>query len=69
MHMKNNPKFIEMMEGGYGRFSQYELWCILSNLNELHINTIYTQQLVDGSFVCTVDEPTVRYYKKEKSLI
>lgn len=55
-----------MMEGGYGRFSQYELWHIMSNLNELHINTIYTQQLVDGSFVCTVDEPTVRVYLEEK---
>lgn len=69
MYMKNNPKFIEMMKGGYGRFSQYELWHIMSHLNEFHINTICTQQLVDGSFICAVDEPTVRYYLKEEGQI
>lgn len=69
MHMKNNPKFIEMMKGGCGRFSRYELWCIMNNLNELHINTIYTQQLVDGSFICAVDEVTVKYYLEEEGQI
>ena len=65
MYMKNNPKFVEMMRGGYGRFTLHEMWTIMTNLNELHINTIYTQQLVDGTFICTVDKPTVDYYKKE----
>ena len=65
MYMKNNQKFIEMMNGGYGRFNLNEMWTIMTNLNVLHINTIYTQQLVDGTFVCTVDKPTVDYYKKE----
>lgn len=62
MYMRNNPKFIEMMNGGYGRFSLHEMWAIMTNLNELHINTIYTQQLVDGTFICAVDRPTVDYY-------
>ena len=69
MYMKSNPKFIEMMKGGYARFSQYELWNIMINLNEFRINTIYTQQLVDGTFICAVDEPTVRYYLKEEGQI
>lgn len=69
MYMRNNPKFIEMMNGGYGRFSLHEMWAIMTNLNELHINTIYIQQLVDGTFICSVDRPTVDYYKEEEGQI
>ena len=69
MYMKNNPKFIEMMNGGYGRFNLNEMWAIMTNLNELHINTIYTQQFVDGTFICAVDRPTVNYYRKEEGQI
>ena len=69
MHMKNNPKFIEMMNGGYGRFNLNEMCAIMTNLNELHINTIYVQQFVDGTFICAVDRPTVNYYLKEEGQI
>lgn len=69
MYMRNNPMFIEMMNGGYGRFNLNEMWTIMTNLNVLHINTIYTQQLVDGTFICTVDKPTVDYYKEEEGQI
>lgn len=61
--MKNNKEFIEMMEGGFGEFSAYEVWFILMNLNNLEINTLNVQQNFDGSFYCKVDEATVRYYK------
>ena len=64
MHMKNNKEFIEMMSGGFGEFSAYEVWFILTNLNQLGINTLYTQQNFDGSFYCTVDKLTVKRYKE-----
>jgi hypothetical protein len=67
--MKNNPEFIEMMKGRYGRFTLCEMWAIMTNLNELHINTIYVQQFCDGSFICAVDKPTVNYYLKEEGQI
>ena len=64
MHMKDNKNFIEMMEGGFGEFSPYEVWFILTNLNNLGINTLHTQQSIDGTFYCSVDEATVRAYRK-----
>ena len=64
MHMENNKEFIEMMSGGFGEFSAYEVWFILTNLNQLGINILYTQQNFDGSFYCTVDKPTVKRYKE-----
>jgi hypothetical protein len=62
--MENNKEFIEMMNGGFGEFSAYEVWFILMNLNQLGINTLYTQQNLDGSFYCTVDKFTVKRYKE-----
>jgi hypothetical protein len=41
--MKNNKEFIEMMEGGFGEFSAYEVWFVLMNLNNLGINTLNVQ--------------------------
>lgn len=64
MHMKNNKEFIEMMRGGFGEFNAYEVWFILTNLNNLGINTLHTQQNFDGSFYCSVDEVTVRAYRE-----
>ena len=66
MHMKNNEEFIEMMEGGFGEFSAYEVWFILTNLNNLGINTLRAQQNLDGSFYCTVDKATVKAYMANK---
>ena len=51
MYMERNKKFIEMMNGGFGEFTQYELWTILTNQHELNINTIITQKLDNGKFV------------------
>ena len=64
--MENNKEFIEMMEGGFGEFSAYEIWFILTNLNNLRINTLRAQQNFDGTFYCSVDEATVRAYKENK---
>lgn len=69
MYMKNNKEFIDMMNGGYGRFSLYEMWAIITNLNKFHINTFYIQQFIDGTFICAVDRPTVDYYKNEEGQI
>ena len=55
-----------MMNGGYGYFTQYELWSILTNLNKLKINTISIQKTNDFEFVCVVDNPTIWCYKKEQ---
>ena len=66
MHMKNNKEFIEMMSGGFGEFSEYEVWFIMTNLNQLGINTLYTQQNLDGSFYCMVDKATVKTYMANK---
>ena len=62
MYMKDNKEFIAMMKGYFGEFTAYELWAILTNLNDLGINTLYTQQTLDGTFYCTVDKFTVRRY-------
>lgn len=64
MHMKDNKEFIEMMSGGFGEFSEYEVWFIMTNLNQLGINTLYTQQNLDGSFYCMVDKATVKKYRE-----
>ena len=64
MHMKDNKNFIEMMEGGFGEFSAYEVWFILTNLNNLGINTLRAQQNFDETFYCSVDEATVRAYRE-----
>ena len=69
MYMKNNKEFIDMMNGGYGRFSLHEMWAIMTNLNKFHINTFYIQQFIDGTFICAVDRPTVDYYKNEEGQI
>ena len=64
MHMENNKEFIAMMNGYFGEFSAYEVWFILTNMNNLGINTLRTQQNFDGTFYCTVDEFTVKAYKE-----
>ena len=69
MIMKSDHRFREMMSGRCARFTQEEMWEIMTHLNELYINTIYVQQFVDGTFICAVDRPTVNYYLKEESQI
>ena len=64
MHMKDNKEFIAMMNGYFGEFSAYEVWFILTNMNNLGINTLRMQQNFDGTFYCTVDELTVKAYKE-----
>lgn len=60
--MKNNPKYIRMMMGDFGNFTQQELWQILLYQNELGINTLMIQQMTDGAFICRVDNLTVNRY-------
>lgn len=64
MHMKDNKEFIAMMNGYFGEFSAYEVWFILTNMNNLGINTLRVQQNFDETFYCTVDELTVKKYKE-----
>ena len=60
--MKDNPKYIRMMMGDFGNFTQQELWQILLHQNELGINTLMVQQMIDGAFICRVDIQTVNCY-------
>jgi hypothetical protein len=69
MIMKSDHRFREMMSGQCARFTQEEMWEIMTHLNELYINTIYVQQFVDGTFICAVDRSTVNYYLKEEGQI
>ena len=62
MYMKNNPKYIRMMMGDFGNFTQQELWQILLYQNELGINTLMIQQMADGAFICRVDNQSVNRY-------
>lgn len=62
MYMKDNPKYIRMMMGDFGNFTQHELWQILLHQNELGINTLMIQQMTDGAFICRVDNLTVNRY-------
>ena len=62
MYMKDNPKYIRMMMGDFGNFTQQELWQILLYQNELGINTLMIQQMTDGAFICRVDNLTVNRY-------
>ena len=64
--MKNNSKYIRMMMGDFGNFTQQELWQILLHQNELGINTLMIQQMTDGAFICRVDNQTVNRYLWEK---
>ena len=66
--MKNNPKYIRMMKGDFGNFTQHELWQILLHQNELRINTLMIQQMVDGAFICRVDNQTISRYFLEGNL-
>ena len=67
--MKNNPKYIRMMMGDFGNFTQHELWQILLHQNKLGINTLMVQQMTDDTFICRVDSLTInRYLLEEKSI-
>ena len=66
--MKNNPKYVRMMMGDFGNFTQQELWQILLYQNELGINTLMIQQMADGAFICRVDIQTVNRYLLENNL-
>ena len=63
MYIEHNPEFIEMMNGGFGRFNQYELWTIISNQNNLHINILKIQQTIDKTYICKVDDITAITYR------
>lgn len=66
MYMRNNKEFEEMMFGGFGIFTQQELWQVLLNFNELGINTLNVQKHIDGKFIATVDNLTIYAYRKER---
>lgn len=67
MHMQDNLEFIDMMYGGFGQFTQYELWSILLYQNELGINTLKIKKLSNGNFICIVDKNTSKEYLKQKA--
>lgn len=67
MHMQDNLEFIDMMCGGFGQFTQYELWTILLHQHELCINTLKIQKLSNGNFICLVDENTSKAYLKKEA--
>ena len=62
MYMRNNPEFIDMMRGYFGKFTHHQLWQILLNQKELGINTISVQKMSCGDFICKVDKETVLEY-------
>lgn len=62
MYMKNNEEFQKMMRGHFGKFTQYELWTIITNQNSLKINTLKIQQHSDSYYYCDVDKLTVAEY-------
>lgn len=68
MYIEHNPEFIEMMNGGFGEFNQYELWTIISNQNDLHINVLKTQQAIDKTYICKVDDITARTYRDRRKV-
>lgn len=68
MYMEQNKNFIEMMNGGFGEFTQHELWTILTNLNELNINTIKVQKTVEDKFICIVDRLTIERYSRRSQI-
>ena len=68
MYIERNPEFIEMMNGGFGEFNQYELWTIISNQNDLHINVLKTQQTIDKTYICKVDDITAKTYRNRRKV-
>ena len=50
------------MKGDFGNFTQQELWQILLHQNELGINTLKVQQMINGAFICRVDNLSVNRY-------
>ena len=68
MYIERNPEFIEMMNGGFGEFNQYELWTIISNQKDLHINVLKTQQTIDKTYICKVDDITARTYRDKRKV-
>ena len=68
MYIERNPEFIKMMNGGFGEFNQYELWTIISNQNDLHINVLKTQQTIDKTYICKVDDITARTYRDKRKV-
>ena len=57
-----------MMNGGFGEFNQYELWTIISNQNDLHINVLKTQQTIDKTYICKVDDITAKTYRNRRKV-
>ena len=68
MYIEHNPEFVKMMNGGFGEFNQYELWTIISNQNDLHINVLKTQQTIDKTYICKVDDITARTYRDKREV-
>ena len=56
------------MMGNIVTFTRYELWSILTNQNELGINTIAIQQANNGDYVCFVDNNTINRYKEMREV-
>ena len=68
MYIEHNPEFVKMMNGGFGEFNKYELWTIISNQNDLHINILKTQQTIDKTYICKVDDITARTYRDKREV-
>ena len=68
MYMKHSKLFHSLMMGNVVTLTQYELWNILTNQNELGINTIAIQKSNNGDFVCFVDNNTIKRYKEMREV-
>ena len=56
-------EYSDLLSGQVVWLESDELRCILDNMNEIGINTLMVQTCKD-KFVCKVDEPTIREWRK-----
>ena len=67
MYMSDNKEFQKMMSGKVGRFTLYELWSILTNQNDLGVNTLMIQQDDMGYYYCCVDTFSKEAYLRKET--
>lgn len=56
-------EYSDLLSGQVVWLTSDELRCILDNMNEIGINTLMVQTCKD-KFVCKVDEPTIKEWRK-----
>ena len=63
MYMKRSEKLAKLLSGEIVKFTQHEVWNILSYLEEYGINMIKIQKTINGEFFCKVDDNTVKCFE------